>query len=95
MLGAGQLQCQWDIPESPEGMDLDPKLVNVEFTEGGGQTQSILKVADANDCAQGGWYYDNETMPTTIYLCPSSCDTVQADDAGKIDILFGCATVIK
>jgi hypothetical protein len=97
VIGAAQLPCQWDIPEPPDGKQLDPAQVNVEFTDGGAVTNSILKVSDASACdaATGGWYYDDDANPSTIHLCQQSCDVVSADDAGKIDLLFGCATALK
>jgi len=68
--------------------------VNVSFTPGGGSEQTIGKVDDEASCgAGGGWYYDNNADPQTIILCPASCDTVQLDDAGKIEVVLGCTTV--
>ena len=46
-----------------------------------------------------GWYYDNDAAPTKVMLCPAACDlantTVGVDKPGRIDVLFGCKTVIK
>ena len=43
-------------------------------------------------CTGGtGWQYDDANNPTRIVLCGGSCDGVKAK-AGKVDILFGCAT---
>jgi hypothetical protein len=48
--------------------------------------------ASACDPVSGGWYYDNNASPTKIILCPASCQMVQADQNGKVDILLGCAS---
>lgn len=94
IVAAAELPCQWDIPDPPEGESLDPDRVNVEFTDGDGNTSDIYKVDDEESCdpTQGGWYYDDNQSPETIILCPASCDEVSSDPSGHIDILFGCAT---
>ncbi len=94
------LDCEWGIPPAPPGETFDPRLVNVEFTDGAGATQTIFKVDDANACDStlGGWYYDNETAPTRVIACTESCDLIRSgDDAGigannQVDIAFGCAS---
>lgn len=96
IVGAAQLDCQWDIPAPPEGESLDPALVNVVYTDGDGGEHTYGKVASEADCDpnQGGWYYDDNADPSSIHLCQASCDQAQSDTSGKIDILFGCATEI-
>ena len=43
-------------------------------------------------CTGGtGWQYDDANNPTRVLLCNGTCDGVKAK-AGKVDILFGCAT---
>jgi len=94
IVGASQLDCQWDIPAPPEGEILDPSQVNVVYTDGGGVEQPYGNVASEAECdpSQGGWYYDDNASPSSIHLCQASCDQAQIDTNGKIDILFGCAT---
>ena len=94
VIAAAELPCQWDLPDPPEGEELDPALVNVLFTAGDASETDIYKVAGESDCDpdSGGWYYDNEANPATIHLCAASCDLVSGDPQGRIDILFGCST---
>jgi Mg-chelatase subunit ChlD len=89
-----QLACELDIPEPTEGT-FNKALVNVEYTPGGStQGQTIGKVGSEGGCgAKGGWYYDDEANPTTIILCPTTCDTVREDDSGKISVVLGCDTI--
>ncbi len=88
-----QVSCEFALPPSSKsGQAIDPNKVNVNFTPGGGSTETLGQVADASECGNGGWYYDNPTAPTTITLCPSTCTTVQGDKNAKIEILLGCAT---
>lgn len=94
IVGAAKLACAWAIPPAPAGQTFDKNLVNVEFTNGSGQTTTIGKVPTAADCGpQGGWYYDNEVTPKNVILCPASCTAIQSDPNGKIDVKFGCQTV--
>lgn len=75
------LACDYKIPTT-DGGKIDTSKVNVAFTPGGADAgaEQILKVADKAGCNNGpGWYYDNETNPTTISLCPSSCDQAKKD----------------
>jgi hypothetical protein len=89
-----ELDCEWAIPPPPPGETFDKGLVNVNYTPSGGTAMPIYHVNTAADCGpQGGWYYDNNTTPTKVLVCPSTCTTIKADQNGKIDILFGCATV--
>ena len=43
--------------------------------------------------AFGGWYYDDEANPSTIILCPATCETVRGDESGKISVVLGCDTI--
>jgi hypothetical protein len=86
------LPCTYVIPAPGGGKTIDPKKVNVSYTSSSG-TKVIPKVTGASDCAsKSGWYYDDDTKPTTITLCPNLCKTLTS---GKIKILFGCKTIIE
>ena len=89
-----QLSCSFAMPQSANGEEIDPAKVNVTYTPGdGGAPNTVGQVANAAACAAaGGWYYDNPAAPTTITLCDATCQAVQADDQGKIQIVVGCAT---
>jgi hypothetical protein len=94
---SSQLSCDYAIPAPPEGETLDPTLVNVDYTPGGSSEQTpIFNVpGGAADCGpEGGWYYDNPSAPQNILMCPSTCSTLQADDQGTVDVVFGCKTQV-
>lgn len=91
------LACEWVIPPPPAGMNLDPNLVNVEFTPVGGAPEAIGRVDDASQCGGvvDGWYYDNPAAPTKILVCPDTCTRLQNAGANSImDIQFGCESFI-
>jgi len=91
------LGCDFAIPPPPNGQELDPNRVNFTYTPKGVGTPKILPraedLADCNDLP--GWYYDSNTSPTKILLCPASCAPVQVDNAAKVSVLFGCNSVIN
>jgi hypothetical protein len=85
---ASALTCDYKIPAAPAGETFDRSKVNVQHvTSGATDTLSYNQA-----CTGGtGWQYDDANNPTRILLCDGSCDGVKAK-AGKVDILFGCAT---
>lgn len=88
------LDCSWKIPPPPMGQIFDKTKVNVNYSGMGGTTQ-IYYVPDPANCGpQGGWYYDDAANPMNIKVCPTTCSTFQSDTTGKVDILFGCDTVV-
>jgi hypothetical protein len=95
IVGATKLACGWEIPPPPDGMSFNQKQVNVVYTSGGSPT-TIGHVSKAADCGpNGGWYYDNDTNPKNVLLCPATCQVIQADEKEKsIQIKFGCDTVV-
>lgn len=90
-----QVACDFAMPQGTPAMPVDPKLVNVDYTPGGGMQQILGEVTGAAACGPGGgWYYDNPASPAKITLCPATCGVVQADQMAKIQILLGCASMV-
>lgn len=90
-----KLPCAYAIPDPPAGQDFDYDRVNVIYTPSGGTAQTVPFVGDASNCgAGGGWYYDDPTNPSSILVCPSTCNVFENDATGQVDVAFGCATVI-
>ena len=93
VIEGAELQCEWDIPPAPTGETFDKGKLNIEYTPSTGPGEDILHVPDPSVCGtEGGWYYDDNQNPTKVFVCPSTCDRIQADSGGKIDVLFGCKT---
>ncbi len=93
-----RLACTLPIPR-PDAGSLDPDLVNVQVSGAGTPASSVPRVADLQACGGlPGWYYDVPAAPTTVSLCPKSCDDAQANagaELPKVEVLFGCATVVR
>jgi hypothetical protein len=87
--------CTYQIP-MPQNGAIDFQKVNVDYTPSGGSTVTLPYVGSPSSCdANGGWTYDDPAHPTEIILCDSSCNALKKDPFGEIEILLGCATVIK
>lgn len=89
------LACEWVIPD-PMGDDpIDFAKVNVDFDDGM-NVQAIGKVESAAACVNvsDGWYYDDPIKPTKILVCPQTCAKIQGVPNAKINIKFGCETII-
>ncbi|EYF07301.1 hypothetical protein [Chondromyces apiculatus] len=98
VIQTAQLSCNVTIP-TPSSGTIDPTKVNVAFSDG--DTQTVLNhVPNAAACGTGAsWYYDDPVNPTQVILCPQACDDAQLSigpgKTGKIEVLFGCATIIE
>lgn len=95
VVSAKTVDCAWAIPAAPSGQTFDKNKVNVNYSPGGAPpAQPVYHVDTPADCAaNGGWYYDDNTNPTQVLVCPSTCAAIQSDPNAKVDVLFGCQTV--
>jgi hypothetical protein len=83
------LSCEYNVPQ---GEDVDFNKVNVTFTPGGGEKETIFKVE--GDCSTAdGWQYSPDG--SKIVLCGDVCDRVKADSEGQVRIVLGCETVVR
>lgn len=89
------LPCEFKIPE-PEIGGTDLRLVNVEVQEGG-DTTLAPQVEDQAACVDDslGWHYDVPIAdnPSSIVLCPQTCDRLSSSVQNQVDVVLGCETV--
>ena len=88
--------CEYLVPSEVNGQPVDPDLVNVVYTPGGGGDPVLIgQVQGKEACTpdKGGWYYDNPVAPTRLTFCESTCTAMQAEPGAKVDILIGCSTI--
>lgn len=97
--------CELALEETPP----DPTLVNVEidgelvpFLNLGGATDAGVRPADgggaatdagAVDVPHDGWVFDDSTSPPSIVLQGEPCDSMLANGAESVEIVFGCPRV--
>lgn len=98
VLANSRVACELAIPV-PEAGTLDVDKVNVRVDDGTNPSTTLARVANEAGCAGGaGWYYDDPKAPTTVRLCPLSCEAIQSSGAAKpprVDVLFGCTSVVR
>jgi hypothetical protein len=92
----GTLSCEYVLPPSPAGNEIDLGLVNVDVVADQKTTQ-LLYVGDAAGCGktQYGWHYDADPASgkaTKIVTCSSTCDMLKTS-SGKVEVRIGCKTM--
>jgi hypothetical protein len=88
------LACEWDIPPPPRGETFDPGKTNVQLTLEG-TAEPLGNAATAADCGtRDGWHYDDDAAPRRVVACPFTCTRIQAALDARVDLLFGCETVV-
>jgi hypothetical protein len=78
------VSCAYDLPAPPDGKTLDRDLINLIVTTGDGETQ-LVRPDESGDCSEG-WQLVNDQ----VVLCKETCDRVQNDPRGRLQLLFGC-----
>jgi len=91
------VSCNYDLPEVAGGENIDPARVNVLIQPSGASgPEALPQVNGPEACtATGGWYYDDNLDPKDILFCPSTCTAVQGDAGAKVELLFGCESVVR
>ena len=91
---AAPIPCELDITglQAPPGEAIDYGKINVTFNEGN-EVQTIGQVPSSGDCPGDvqAWHYDDAGSPTSINLCPLTCDLVtNAGNGARVDVVVGC-----
>lgn len=92
------LSCTYEIPQPPEGEQLDYNRINLEYQPSPGEpAQPIYHVPGGQEACgiEGGWTYDNPDSPEQIQLCPATCHEVTAHLESSITITYGCTTIVR
>jgi hypothetical protein len=88
-----ELICEWDIPPAVNGQTFSTELVKVQRTSESGEGTTLTRVDGIDKCSAGGWYFDDNFNPAKIIACEATCDAMQDDSGGGIDVSFGCEIV--
>lgn len=86
-IGEAVLSCEYPIPPNPDET-FDPTKVNVRLVDETGAEETIPRDRDHAD----GWDYSEDGE--RILLHGAACERAQALDDGRIDVLFGCPTIL-
>jgi hypothetical protein len=79
--------CVFAVPNNPRPFDLN--LVNVVSTDS--PIRVYYRVNDGTQCANDGdgWYYDDPSAPTTIFVCGAACAGLY-ENGGGVQVTFAC-----
>jgi hypothetical protein len=87
VISGAKIECEFPMPEPPEGKELDPATITIEYTpSGSGSGQQFSQVADETQCKPNAFYIHNDTLQ----LCPDTCTLVQGDDEAEVSIFAQC-----
>jgi hypothetical protein len=93
--GDATVPCVLEIPASRGGTALDYSTVNIVYSTSGCNYQPAYYVETAASCDDaGGWYYDDPAAPSTVELCPRTCDDVSLPGAA-LRFSIGCQSLPK
>jgi hypothetical protein len=83
------IACEFVIPPSPMGKDLDLSKVAVSYDAGDGSAPKTFGQAMTSaDCQPDAFFID--ATAGKIQLCPDTCAAAQKGKQPKIDVLFTC-----
>ena len=90
--GGDAAECAWKIPELPRGQTFEPNRVNIQ-TEMNAEPTSLYHVRSASECGNttNTWFYDDETSPTFLALCPRACEQYLSAPGARLYFVLGCA----
>ena len=81
-------RCEFTVEN---GLYINPNDATVTYRPGDGSDPEELVRVDGVDACGDGWYYDDPDDPTSAVLCPTTCDTIQADGTARVEVEIGCA----
>lgn len=91
------LPCDYAIPDEKKG-SIDFGQVNLHFAgTAGAEDVPYVTRADRCDATRGGWHYDVDpatASPSRVVACPATCSRFKADAMGKVELRFGCKTIV-
>jgi hypothetical protein len=83
------IACDFAIPTSPTGKELDLSKVAVSYDAGDGSAPKTFGQAKTSaECQPDAFFID--AAAGKIQLCPDTCAAAQQGKAPKIDVLFTC-----
>ncbi|MFO0680011.1 MAG: hypothetical protein U0169_26050 [Polyangiaceae bacterium] len=86
--------CIYDLPAAPSGQSIDKSKVNVTISVGGTSGANIPKRSNPSDSCDGDGCWDYNANGQ-IELVGKSCRDVMKANTAKVDLTFGCNTVVK
>jgi hypothetical protein len=84
-------RCTIHIPDPPMGQSWTFEAIEVIYTpDNSGPSQTWTRVDGPSFCGPGKFYIDGGD----VVLCPDSCNTINADRYGEMQLVLRCVTEI-
>ncbi|MEM1028764.1 MAG: hypothetical protein AAGN82_00345 [Myxococcota bacterium] len=90
VIDGAQVACEFEIPDPPDGEELDLDSVEVVYSSSGSEVATYTKVDSEAACTPSSFFIQDGL----IELCPGACAVVQADEDAKIDLRFDCLSIV-
>ncbi len=88
---SNKMVCQFDIPRAASGDIVDVKRAAMTYAAAGGAPTPLTWRQGFSQCGDSeGYFFDNNFAPSSIKLCPTTCNQVQTDAAAKLEWVFAC-----
>jgi hypothetical protein len=79
-------KCDFALPNAAL---YDKNDVTVTLTASNSTKTILTKRTNSGACGTG-WYFDNNTTPTKVILCPNTCSAAQSDVGSSVELNVGC-----
>jgi hypothetical protein len=87
------IKCDFDVPLPPNNETIETTKTYVYYTPGSGNGYYLQQTSDGTSATcvdDKGWYFDSLIQPKKINLCGTTCDALQKDAKGNLEVNFGC-----
>lgn len=92
VIRGAQVNCEFEIPQAPDGKVYDLTAIEVLYTPSAAAEPELFELASGiASCHDTGFYLTE----TSVVLCPQSCKRVQGDVEAKVEVGISCVTQIK
>lgn len=83
--------CVFEIPDPPEGKELDLGKVGISFSGGEGEPEVGLgQAANEQECQAEAFYIQGDS----VHLCPESCREVKGLAEVQVEVSFQCESTL-
>ena len=84
------VSCRYAVPPTLGASPVETDLAVSTLAGPGAEPTPIRLVAGLSACAAGGFYVDDPMAPTTVILCPATCQTAHAAGGSTVTVSAGC-----
>ena len=81
------IECDFEIPEGPKGLEVDLDTLAIEYSPGDGSALvQYGQTTGLDDCQPNAFYI----AAGRVNLCPDTCTAIRSDPAASMTVLYTC-----